>query len=378
MASVLVLSFSDHARDPRVHRQLQVLSERHEVVSAGFGGPLVDVGFVDLRPRASALAARANSAAGLTRMLARRFEAAYWGNRVVRHALERLEGMRFDVVLSNDVETLPLALRLAGGRPVVFDAHEYYPEHFAERWWRITLGAHLGYLCRTYIPRAGAVMTVSPGIARRYRDELAVAPTVVMNLPDRVDLEPSPVGSPIRLIHHGAADRHRRLDTMIEAMALVEGDFRLDFALMGDPRELRRLRRVARSDERISFVAPVPMPQLASFLNPYDAGVYLLAPRSFNQRHALPNKLFEFIQARLALVIGPSPDMAAVVRERGVGVVADDFSAEAFAGAIQSLDTHRLRRLKARSHEAAPDLNAGAARQEVLRLVEAACAGAAR
>jgi glycosyltransferase involved in cell wall biosynthesis len=376
MGRVLVFSFTDHARDPRVHRQLQALTERHEPISAGFGPPLLDVDFVDLRPESSSLAARANSAVGLARMLARRFEAAYWGNRVVRRAVARLESMPFDVVVSNDVETLPLALRLAAARPVVFDAHEYYPEHFADRWWQLTLGVHLGYLCRTYIPRASSMITVSPGIARRYREELGVDPTVVMNLPERVELEPSPVSSPVRLVHHGAADRRRHLETMIEAMGLVEGEFTLDFALVGDPREVDRLRLAAGGDERISFVAPVPMPELPEFLNGYDAGVYLLAPRSFNQRHALPNKLFEFIQARIGVVIGPSPDMAAIVRERGLGVVAADFTPQAFARAIASLDAPGVARLKARSHEAAGELHAEAGRQELLRLVEAACARA--
>ena len=374
MARILVLSFSDQARDPRVHRQLQALTENHDVAAAGFGAPNLEVEFVDIRPPASDLRARRSQAAGLLRMLTRRFDGAYWGNRVVRHALRRLEGARFDAVLSNDIDTLPLALRLANGRPVVFDAHEYYPEHFSGRWWRLTLGAHMKHLCRTYMRRASTVMTVSPGIAHRYRDELGVHAEVVMNLPERVELAPSPVSSPIRLVHHGSAERRRGLDAMIEAMALLRGDYRLDFALVGQERDRERLRMAAVADERISFVSPVPMPQLPSFLNSYDVGVYLLRPDSFNQLHALPNKLFEFVQARLAVVIAPSPDMAEVVRRHEVGVVADDFSPEAFARALAGLDAERLASLKSNADRAAARLNADTGRAEVLRLVDRALA----
>jgi hypothetical protein len=372
MARILVLSFSDHARDSRVHSQLQALRDDYELLAAGFGAPDAEVEFVDLRPPASKLGARRSQVAGLARMLSRRFDAAYWGNRVVRHALAQLDGTRCDAVLSNDIDTLPLALRVADGKPVVFDAHEYYPEQFYGWWWRLSLGAHLSHLCRRYMRQASAVMTVSPGIAQRYRDELGVETTVVMNLPDPVELTPSPVGKPIRLIHHGGADRRRRLHLMIEAMALLPGDFTLDFALVGDTREVDRLRAAAVGDERISFVSPVPMTQLPTFLNDYDAGVYLLRPGSFNHLHALPNKLFQFVQARLAVAIAPSPDMAEVVRRHQLGVVADDFTPEAFARALGSLDAERVMSLKANADQAASELNADVARGQVLRLVNGA------
>jgi glycosyltransferase involved in cell wall biosynthesis len=182
------------------------------------------------------------------------------------------------------------------------------------------------------------------------------------------------VSSPIRLVHHGSAERRRGLDAMIEAMALLRGDYRLDFALVGQERDRERLRMAAVADERISFVSPVPMPQLPSFLNSYDVGVYLLRPDSFNQLHALPNKLFEFVQARLAVVIAPSPDMAEVVRRHEVGVVADDFSPEAFARALAGLDAERLASLKSNADRAAARLNADTGRAEVLRLVDRALA----
>ena len=54
---------------------------------------------------------------------------------------------------------------------------------------------------------------------------------------------------------------------------------------------------------------------MLEFANQYDVGVFLL-PASFpNQVHVLPNKLFDYIQARLAVAIGPSHEMAEVVRD---------------------------------------------------------------
>lgn len=373
VARVLILSFSDHGRDPRVHRQIEALRKRHELVAAGFAPPAVPgVRFVDLRPPPAPLAARRSQALGLVRIVARRFERAYWGNRTVRFALARLDGRRFDAVVANDIDTLPLALRVAGSAAVLFDAHEYYPEHFAqERWWRHVMGPHFTHLCATYMPRAAAVTTVSAGLARRYREEVGVEAEVVINAPELEPLEPSRVETPIRLLHHGIADRRRRLDLTIQAMRHLDERFRLDLVLLDDGSgELGRLRALAAGDSRIAFPEPLPMPEIPRFANSYDVGLFLLEPRTFNQLHVLPNKLFEFIQARLAVAIGPSPEMAAVVREWDCGVVADDFTPAALARAVGGLDAKRIAALKQRSHAAAAELTADRARGALVRLTE--------
>ena len=371
MPRILVISFSDHSRDPRVDRQISALSAQHQLVTAGFGaGSAQTERFIDLRIAPSSPAARANQAAGLQRITRRRFEEAYWGNRLVRATLARLDDVKPDLVLANDIQTLPAALRVARGAPVLFDAHEYYPEHFAQlRWWRLVMAPYLDYLCRTYMPQAGATTTVSPGLAALYAGRVGVEPTVIVNAPPRADLQPSPAGRPVRLLHHGLADRRRRLERMVEAVRLLDDRFVLHLMLMGSNRDIARLRAAAGADSRIRFLPPVPMRDIPRVANDHDIGLFLLEPRTPNQRHVLPNKLFEFIQARLAVAIGPSPDMAAVVREWDCGVVADDFTPAALAATLGSLDAAKITRMKQRSHAAADELCAERTQQRLLDLV---------
>jgi hypothetical protein len=80
------------------------------------------------------------------------------------------------------------------------------------------------------------------------------------------------------------------------------------------------------------------------------------------------------VQARLAVAIGPSPEMAALVREHGCGVVADDFSPAALAAALAALGPDDVARLKQRSHVAAQALCAERNREVMLELVERALA----
>ena len=55
--------------------------------------------------------------------------------------LESIKELKdFDLILANDIETLPLAFRLKGnsGTKVIFDAHEYATRQFEnDRKWRI-------------------------------------------------------------------------------------------------------------------------------------------------------------------------------------------------------------------------------------------------
>ena len=102
--------------------------------------------------------------------------------------------------------------------------------------------------------------------------------------------------------------------------------------------------------------SPVPMHELITCANAYDIGVILYPPSNFNMKHALPNKFFEFVQARLAIAIGPSNAMAPLARRYGFGIVAADFSPGSLAASLNALSLPQLQALKERAHAAAAEL----------------------
>jgi hypothetical protein len=151
---------------------------------------------------------------------------------------------------------------------------------------------------------------------------------------------------------------------MIDAVGLVEsrspGSMTLDLVLApGDAAYIAELG--ARADAlggAVRVLPPVPFDEIVPVLAAYDAGIFVCPPTTFNLLHALPNKLFEFVQARLAVVVGPSPEMARIVTEHGLGVVADGFTAEDTARALATLSSARVTEHKAASHRAAEALSA--------------------
>ena len=118
----------------------------------------------------------------------------------------------------------------------------------------------------------------------------------------------------VRIIHHGTAIPARRLERMIEMMAHTDERYTLDFMLLPDAGSyLLRLKKLAARNPRIHFREPVPTAEIVRICADYDIGLYLLEPINLHHEFALSNKIFEFIQAQLALVIGPSPEMARIV-----------------------------------------------------------------
>jgi hypothetical protein len=71
---------------------------------------------------------------------------------------------------------------------------------------------------------------------------------------------------------------------------------------------------------------------------------------------ALPNKLFEFIQARLAVATWPSPEMAKIVRNYGCGLVSDDYSVSSMAKCLNQLSSEDVMLFKEASNKAAATL----------------------
>ena len=262
---------------------------------------------------------------------------------------------RYDVIVAHDIYLLSLARRIRGSARLVFDAREFYPrqndEHF---WFRISEQPERERICRAYLRECDAVITVSPGLADAYARAFGVRPHVVMSTPSYHELEPTPTEPDrFRIVHLGIANPNRQLEKMIDVAAALDDRFTLDFYLTGSEDYIRALRERAASCGRVRVLPPVPFERIIPTLNAYDIGLCYFEPLTFNLLHCLPNKLFEFIQARLMIATGPSPDIAQVTREHDCGVVADSFAPAAMAAALARLTTADVQRAKRNSAIAA-------------------------
>lgn len=373
---LLVIVLSNFKHDARVRRQVVALKDHYETTVVCFSGePEKDFEVIAITPTKLTLFRKAVASVFL---LLKFYSIAHRILHNYYYIVDELADRKFDVIIANDVETLPIAFRFPAPAHVIFDAHEYAPRHFEDkRSWRIFFQGFNTWLCRQYIPRVSGMMTVGKGLAREYEKNFGTRPVVVMNANVYTDIAPSPVSNnKIRLVHHGIATPSRRLELMIEMMRHLDQRFTLDlillkpgFASSATAGYIDQLRQLAGSDNRIAVLDPVPITQVVKTVNAYDIGVFLLPPINFNYENTLPNKLFDFIQGRLGVAIGPTPEMADIVRQYGNGVVADDFTPASLANKLNPLTTADIMMFKERSAIAARDLNAEKSAGTILTLV---------
>jgi hypothetical protein len=278
----------------------------------------------------------------------------------LRSIASRLRQRHFALVVVHDLRLLPVALAIAGRHSrVIFDAREFYPRQYEDLWWWRLSQQPLNYaLCHSYLHRASSIVTVSPGLVDEFKKKFGVECHLMPSLPAAKALEPGPIASPIKLVHHGIASPSRRLELMIQLMDHLPEGYTLDLLLVpSNPSYLASLKKLCAIRPRVRILPPVPFSELIPFTHSYDIGLFLVPPVSFNLRHALPNKFFEFIQARLMVAIGPSPDMARFVQKYRLGVVSADFTPASLASEIKKLTHDDIMRFKHNSHTAAALLN---------------------
>lgn len=380
--TVLVISLSDVRMDARILRQVEFLADDYRVVLAAPGhAPESSASeFVELvTDPGGRLARLVRSSARFGLRTVGSYSQAYWLDPRLeqsREAMRRL--LPVSAVVVNDLWALPLARSLDPRVPIVFDSHEHWTSESAS--WsarqRLSMRHAHEWIVDQYVPSTAGMMTVSRGIAEAYEQRVGRRPELVTNAPFYRELEPSPVEEPIRLIHLGLADERRRLEDTIEAVRSLGDRFVLDLVLVRDNDYRRRLEAMVAGDRQCRVLAPVPTPEVIPFANAYDVGVFLLPAQFPNQVHALPNKLFDYIQARLAVAIGPSPEMARVVTDWECGVISESFTSESFAAALSRLTVESVEHMKLGADRAAQVLNADTNRDTVVALVRRAIARA--
>jgi len=374
---ITILSFSPIHRDARVLRQVRYLWRHFRLRVVGYGAPDEVAGDISEMvslpmPAGFRLLRRARTLALLLlgRILPRlAYESWYWGREEHKAALTALIDGTPRAIHANDWTALPAAIKASEitGAQVILDLHEYSPEELENRWfWRVLYKPMVDYFLRTYASGISAAITVSGSIAKKYWTEYSLRPIVVMNAPEC----PGPPEfrstdpSKVRLIHHGGAVPDRRLELMIETVARTKPRYTLHFMLTEPTASSRKyvsqLKSLARqiAPGRVFFHDSVPPSDIIDTLSAFDMGIYLLPPNNFNHMAALPNKFFDFVAAGLSVCIGPSPEMTALTRHFGFGVVACSFEPERVADILNKLSASDIDYMKLKAGEARKILNA--------------------
>lgn len=280
-----------------------------------------------------------------------------------RRWYERVRALGFDVIQAQNLDTLAFAVQLASerGARVVYDALEFWVEYQ-----KPSLGANIaeriaGEITAWYWARqeqrllrsVDAVICVNPFVAAEMSRRYGIGvPKVVLNVPWSAPpgAEPlSAVSIGVPVVYAGVLSRGRGLETLVDAVARVD---EVSLMLLGDGvlrTELQARISMRGIEGRAVVAGPVPYDRVIPMLRSARIGVIPFEVDTLNNFYAAPNKLFEYMQAGLAIVASDLPFLAWVLDSTGAGMTYRPGDAEDLARVLRHLATdaeerERLRR----------------------------------
>ncbi len=259
-----------------------------------------------------------------------------------------LLGNRFDILVANDLDTLPAnfaASRIKRKR-LVYDSHEYFTEvpELVGRKWTKKIWETIEQLL---LPRILYAITVSDSIARSYYKKYGIRMVTVRNVPlceteeDAHDYSPDIKGKLI--IYQGSLNMGRGLELVIRSMRHVPS---ATFLIAGDgdiAGKLKELTEELGLTDRIRFTGRIPFGELSSYTRRADLGISLEENLGLNYYYALPNKLFDYIKANVPVLVSDFPEMGALVKKYGIGLTTLSRDPEEVAGLINLMLTDKIK-----------------------------------
>lgn len=363
MYTLLILTTRKLHNAPRVLREIQALASDYKIITVGHTPPESTemVEFINVNEiRYSFFERVINTISRLIRItspIVKSFSLRY---RDINNLITRTQP---DIIITHEPHFLPYLKKLKANNKfkIVYNAHEYHPLEFSDHWyWNMFWKPYYENIYRTCLPVVDLFINVCDSITQKCIEQFGKESIVIPNASMFHDLVPSETNDQqIRIIHHGGCIPSRKIEMMIQVAKLLGKGYQLDLMLtLNEGKYYEQIKGMVSDVSNVRIIPPVNFDQIVPFTNQYDIGLFLLPPTNYNYSVALPNKLFEFIQARLCIAIGPSPEMSNIVRKHNLGVVSEDFTAESMAQTIKSLTKTQIDMFKSCSHEAANKLSA--------------------
>jgi len=269
---------------------------------------------------------------------------------------------------------------------LLYDSHELQSETRGTLEYPKFLVKILLILERFLAKRSNSVITVSSGIAEEMSKRLNISkPEVIRNLPEYESLRTSNFNNPLRrainldldtpiILFQGGISPGRGLMLLIDAMRKIKNtDATLVF--LGNGVLVEKLREKANSfnlKNRIIFYPAVSSKILPQWTADATIGVHPMEGICLNHLLALPNKIFEYIQANIPVLVSDMPEMKRIIDHYGVGRTFEDGDAEDLALQIDYIlnDPKLLNYYKLATMNAVKELNWKIEKQKLIEIYD--------
>ena len=251
------------------------------------------------------------------------------------------------VIYANDLDTLLCGYMFKANHnlPLIFDAHEIYPEqlpsHMRSNIW------HKFYtkLEKELVRHTDKRLTVCDALGVYFEKEYGSKPFLtIRNCPSIAYLPPESIlkrrNKPRKIIYHGAYFPYRGLEEVIQASGTVENAIFVLRGIGNHQTALKELVHKLKMEHRVIFEEPVSIDRLVETASLCDIGLNPFISVCLNTKFALPNKFFEYMMAGLALVSADLVEMRNLTHKHQLGLLYNSIDTDQLAGILNELIAH--------------------------------------
>ena len=231
-----------------------------------------------------------------------------------------------NILLSNDLDTLlpNYLISIIQRKKMVYDSHELFPEipelihkPFVKKCW--------SYLESWILPNLKNSYTVCESIADFYSKKYNSNFNTIVNLPNEKKIQkgsfPFPTDGKKIILYQGAINLGRGLELIIETMQHIDNCLLIIFGNGDIFSDLKLKVTKSNLENKIHFLGKVTPKELHILTPLANLGISIEEDLGLNYRYALPNKIFDYIQAEVPILVSDLPEMKKIVLDYNVGEI---------------------------------------------------------
>lgn len=275
---------------------------------------------------------------------------------------------RKDILLSNDLDTLLPNYLIAKlfRKKIVYDSHELFTEvpelihrpKIQKVWLKIE---------KYIFPKLKNIITVNRVIADIYKKKYRVPVHVIRNISPRLpgfkpdqNLAKRVKGNRKMLILQGSGiNKDRGAEEAVEMMQYLEN---VILVIVGGGDVFEKLKEIStdlKIQKKVKIVGKLPYDELLKYTQIADLGLSLDKGTNLNYEYSLPNKVFDYIQCQIPLMVSNRRVVAKLVRDNKIGVVFEKHEPKEMAKIVAGIFSNKeqLKKWKKNLKKAATTYN---------------------